>query len=148
MTDKHKQCWQQRLRYLWFGILTTLINYGSFWLLVRLWGTEGALAANAGAFVLATAFAYLTNKAFVFRATAWDGQTVLREVCAFTAGRLAAFAVEEAGLWGAIHLLRADTVVCLGISGVMLSKIALSGVAVILNYCFSLCFVFRRKEES
>ena len=59
------------IRYLFFGVLTTIVNYASFAAALWLLGTSATLVANAVSFVLATAFAYVTNKRFVFRSPGW-----------------------------------------------------------------------------
>ena len=59
--------YRQQLSYLFFGVLTTLVNYGVFWLFQRAWQGRWLLFANLLTFLVATAFAYITNKVFVFR---------------------------------------------------------------------------------
>ena len=107
MTELVKKCltqWREESAYLFFGVLTTLINYVVFGVLHVFWGDEGALAANLIAFVVAVAFAYLTNKIFVFESRSWRPALLIREAASFVAARLFSFGLEEAGLlcwfWG------------------------------------------------
>ena len=53
------------LSYLIFGVLTTAVNYLVYLPVYNLVGLSAALS-NAIAWVVAVAFAYLTNKPFVF----------------------------------------------------------------------------------
>jgi putative flippase GtrA len=138
--------YNQQFRYLFFGVLTTFVNYFSFWLLITLLGTHFALGANVAAFVVATAFAYLTNKCYVFKSTSWDRITVCREGVSFVGTRVFSFAFEETGLFLCIIGLPLDHWDLLGLNGTMLAKIVLSGVSVLLNYFFSKKLIFRERK--
>ncbi len=140
------QKYRQQLSYLFFGVLTTIINYASFWAVIVVFGSEVALIANAVAFVFATVFAFLTNKAFVFQSKEWNLGTILREGTSFVVTRLFSFGVEEVGLFLCISFLPLERIRFLGVDGTMLSKIGLSVVAVLLNYFFSKRFVFSDRE--
>ena len=133
--------------YLIFGGLTTLVNYGSFWLLLHLYGAAAALVANVVSFLAATAFAYVTNKRWVFRRTDWAFHTVLREAAAFLGARLFSFFLEEAGLFVSLTVLHADSITILGVNGVMIAKVLLSIIAVVLNYWVSRYWIFRKGHE-
>ncbi len=138
---------REQIAYLFFGVLTTIINYGVFWLLTELWDSRYVLWANLITFVAATAFAYLTNKRFVFDSPRWEFTFVLREASAFVAARLFSFAIEEVGLYISTYLLHLGRYTLWHINGVMLAKIVLSILAVVLNYFFSKFLVFTKRRE-
>lgn len=125
-------------RYLFFGVLTSLVNYGAFWLAVRLLGEEQALGANVISFVCAVTFAFVTNKLWVFESKSWALRVLKQELPPFVGGRLATFGLEEAGLALAMAL---------GAAGfwLMFWKVALSFGAVLLNYIISKLIVFKKK---
>ena len=133
------------IRYLFFGVLTTIVNYASFAIALWLLGTSATLVANAVSFVLATAFAYVTNKRFVFRSPGWRPSVITREFAAFTGARLFSFALEELGLLIGVHGLGVAKYEWLGISGGLILKVILSFVSVLLNYLFSRYWIFRKK---
>lgn len=133
---------RQMLFYLLFGVLTTAVNYLSFWLLIRLWPAR-VLLDNAVTFAAATVFAYLTNKIFVFGSQCWRPGFLLREAASFTAARLASFCVEQVGLYVAVYKLQLGQHSFGPLSGLMAAKIILSALAVALNYLFSKTLVFR-----
>ena len=133
------------IRYLFFGVLTTIVNYASFAIALWLLGTSATLVANAVSFVLATAFAYVTNKRFVFRAPGWRPSVIAHEFAAFTGARLFSFALEELGLLIGVQGLGVARYKWLGISGVLILKVILSFVSVLLNYLFSRYWIFRKK---
>lgn len=137
---------REQLLYLFFGVLTTLINYGVFWLLSELWHGRYVLAANLLTFILATAFAFVTNKRFVFQSRSWRPRLVLREGLSFTAARVFSFCIEEAGLYVSAYVLMLDRFRLGPVNGVMAAKILLSVLAVVLNYFFSKFLVFAKKR--
>lgn len=137
---------REQLLYLFFGVLTTLINYGVFWLLSELWHGRYVLAANLLTFILATAFAFVTNKRFVFQSRSWRPRLVLREGLSFTAARVFSFCIEEAGLYVSAYVLMLDRFSLGPVNGVMAAKILLSVLAVVLNYFFSKFLVFAKKR--
>ena len=125
-------------RYLFWGVLTSCVSYGSFWLALGLLGDRYALWANLLSFLCAVTFAYVTNKLFVFHSKSWALRVVLPEAASFVGGRVATFGVEEAGLALALAL---------GAAGFWLLfwKVALSFGAVVLNYGVAKLLVFKKK---
>lgn len=138
--------YKEQLSYLFFGVLTTIVNYGVFWLFHQAWQGRHVLFANLLTFLIATAFAYITNKIFVFRSPSWRLSYLAREALAFLVGRLFSFGIEELGLYIAAYVLGLGRFAIWGIDGTMLSKVALSFLAVLLNYFFSKFLVFAKKD--
>jgi putative flippase GtrA len=123
------------LSYLFFGGLTTLVNFVIFYPCYN-WLHISATLANVIAWVVAVAFAYLTNKPFVFRSYDWSWKTVGPELTKFVGCRIGSGLLETA----AIFL----TVDCLHWNGNVM-KLILAVVVVILNYIGSKLLVFRKK---
>lgn len=124
------------LTYLIFGVLTTVVNYLVYLPLYR--GGEGlsASASNAAAWVVAMAFAYLTNKPFVFRSHDWSAATVIPELTKFVGCRIGSGLAETA-----ILFLTVDT---LGWNG-LIWKLVTSVLVVVLNYVASKFLIFIKK---
>ena len=120
--------------YLIFGVLTTVVNYLVYLPLYNLLGISAAVS-NIIAWVAAVAFAYVTNKPFVFKSHDWSMKTVLPELGKFVGCRAAC-----GGLETALVFLTVD--VC-GWDG-NLWKLIISVVVVILNYVSSKLLVFRK----
>ena len=74
------------LSYLIVSVLTTVVNYLVYLPVYNLLGWSAALS-NAVAWVVAVAFAYLTNKPFVFRSHDWSAKTVIPELTKFVGCR-------------------------------------------------------------
>lgn len=127
--------YQDILAYLFFGILTTLVNYAVYLPLYNVAGLSATLS-NAIAWVISVAFAYLTNKPFVFKSFDWAARVVLPELAKFVGCRLGSGAMETAIIF--------VTVDCLGWNG-NLMKFAVSVLVVVLNYVASKVLVFKKR---
>lgn len=147
MRSRLFSAYREQISYLFFGVLTTLINYSLFWLLDLLWCGRYVLTANLITFTVSTLFAYITNKIFVFQSHSWKPNVLAREVAVFVSSRLFSFALEEAGLYVAAYLMHLGRYDLGPFDGVMVAKVLLSAVAVVLNYFFSKFLVFSRKRE-
>lgn len=101
--------------------------------------------ANAVAFVAAVAFAYITNKLFVFESKSWSGKVLLRELPAFVGARLLSFGLEELGLLICMWI-QVEQYSLFGLNGILVAKVVLSLVVVVLNYFFSKCFIFKKSK--
>lgn len=122
------------LTYLVFGVLTTVVNYIVYLPVYNILGLSAALS-NAIAWVVAVAFAYLTNKPFVFKSHDWSRQTVIPELTKFVSCRVASGAMETV-----ILLLTVDI---LGWNG-NIWKLVTQVMVVVLNYVFSKLIVFKK----
>ena len=122
------------LAYLIFGVLTTAVNYLVYLPVYNLWGLSAAVS-NTIAWVAAVAFAYLTNKPFVFKSHDWSKETVIPELTKFVSCRVASGAMETLILFLSVDLM--------GWNG-NIWKLVTSVLVVVLNYVFSKLIVFRK----
>ena len=83
------------------------------------------------------AFAFLTNKVFVFRSKSFAAKQVLRELTSFVGARLFSLAVDTAGMWLLVDVLSWND---------WLAKILMNVIVVVINYVFSKLFIFRRPQ--
>lgn len=123
------------LVYLVFGVLTTVVNYLIYLPCYNLLGLSSSVS-NVMAWVVAVAFAYVTNKPFVFHSHDWSRETVIPELSKFIGTRLG-----SGGLETVILLIAVDW---FGMNG-NLWKIVTSVLVVIINYVGSRFLVFRKK---
>ena len=142
--------YREQIKYLFYGVQTTIVNFGVFGICIYLWGDRSAAWANIPAFIAATAHAYLTNKLFVFESREWKSAVIIREVSSFVGARLFSFGFEELGLFLCIYLIHVQDYIVYGISGTMIAKIVLSFMAVVMNYTVSKYLIFGKsgKEET
>lgn len=142
--------YSEAILYIVFGVLTTAVNFVAFWLFTKLLGDRVYLLNNALAWVVAVAFAYVTNKLFVFESKSWEIKLVVREVAEFLGARLFSLLIEEGGLWLLVSPLGFDkiSVNILGatITGQIIAKVILAVIVIILNYIFSKFVIFKKEK--
>lgn len=125
---------RETVSYLIFGILTTIVNYASYeafkWLGLHY------TAATILAWVLAVAFAYITNKLYVFESKSFERAVLLREITAFVSCRVLSGLCDLGFMVFSVELLHMNDSIAKLISNVFV---------VIINYIFSKLFIFRKK---
>lgn len=126
--------YQDIISYLFFGVLTTVVNYLVYLPCYNLLGLSGS-ASNVIAWVFAVAFAYLTNKPFVFKSNDWSKQTVIPELSKFIGSRVFSGALETAIIFVTVDVLAFDGVIM---------KLVTSVLVVIVNYVASKLVVFKK----
>ena len=125
------------LAYLFFGVLTTVVNYVVYLPCYNVLHLS-AVASNGIAWVVAVAFAYLTNKPFVFQSHDWSWKTVGPELAKFVSCRIGSGLLETAAIFLTVDLLHWNG---------NLMKLILAVVVVILNYIGSKLLVFKTKND-
>lgn len=126
--------YKEQLLYLFFGVLTTLVNIISFIVSIKLGINE--LISNIIAWIFAVLFAYITNTIWVFRDKPRSFQAFLVQISQFVSGRIVTLILEEGILIIGIHLLHVP---------VLWVKIFAAVFVVIANYFISKWFVYREK---
>lgn len=124
------------LMYLFFGAVTTVVSWVTFWLfaVVLQWNE---LVANLVSWIITVLVAFLTNRVWVFNAPTKGAAAYIKQLLSFYGSRVATFLVETALIY--VFVTR------LGFYE-MAVKIAASIIVVILNYVFSKLFVFAKKK--
>ena len=123
------------LAYLFFGVLTTVVNYVVYLPCYNLLNMS-AVASNAIAWVVAVVFAYLTNKPFVFKSHDWSAKTVVPELTKFVGCRIGSGLAETLILLVAVDIMHWNGNIW---------KLLTNVLVVILNYIGSKLLVFRKK---
>lgn len=155
--------YKEIILYIIFGVLTTLVNWAVYAATVPafsaafngeevMWTVFGReitydtfaiFLANVVAWIAGVAFAFVTNKLFVFESKSWKPAVALKEFWLFVAARLITGVME----WFFPSLLFSiglDQSI-FGIKG-FAAKILVSVVVIILNYVFSKLIIFRKKD--
>ena len=117
-----------------FGVLTTIINMAAFWLFSDMLSVH-YMVANVIAWVIAVAFAYVTNKLWVFESKSWARSVWIPECIGFVSARLATGLLDM----GLMYLM-------ISIIGVpkMWAKLVSNVVVIIGNCVLSKLVVFRK----
>lgn len=151
-----KKTAKEIIMYFVFGLLTTVVSWGTYTLFVNVCKMS-VFFANLVSWVCAVAFAYITNKLWVFESKSWSPTVLLKEIGTFVASR---------GVTGIIEIVTVPLLVKttfdnlfyniiekIGLSIQILftdgiySKIVVSFIIVVLNYVFSKLFVFKNKKD-
>lgn len=125
------------LSYLFFGVLTTAVTYLIYLPCYNLLSFS-ATVSNLISWLGAVAFAYLTNKPFVFKSHDWSAKIVLPELAKFVSCRIGSGAMETGILFFAVDL---------GHGNGNIWKLLTSVIVVVVNYVASKLLVFRRKNN-
>lgn len=123
------------ISYVFFGVITTLVNWVSFYLIRRYLPFVEENIANIISIILAVIVAYITNRKFVFHS---KDKNILKEFIAFCSGRAVTMIIEELGFLIFATLIGFNE---------MLVKVVVSVIIVILNYFISKFFVFKQEKK-
>ncbi len=140
--DKLKKLWRfftspEVISYLVFGVLTTAVNIVSFgqFRSVLHWDL---LAANTLAWILSVAFAFITNKLFVFKSKSFEPGPFLRELFTFFGARLFSLGVDTLGMLLLVNVLAWNDWV---------AKIIMNVIVIMINYVLSKRIIFKKQER-
>lgn len=129
--------YRELILYVFFGGLTTLVNWAGYWLLADVFHVP-YLWATAIAQVLSILFAYVTNRIWVFESKAKGFSAVFWEMVRFFGCRAASFVLD-------LLCMR------IGVGGLhvndMVMKLLSNVIVVIVNYVFSKLIVFRKPKQ-
>ena len=124
------------ISYLVFGVLTTVVNYLIYFPCYN-WLHWSAALSNVLAWVVAVAFAFLTNKPFVFKSHDWSWKVVWPELMKFLGCRIGSGVLETAILFVTVDWLCWNGNVW---------KLITAVLVIVLNYFGSKLLVFKSKK--
>lgn len=143
---------KETILYLVFGVLTTAVSFVTLKLFDVALGKELYLVSNSLSWILSVAFAYVTNKLFVFESKSWKRDVLKKEIPSFLSARIASYFIEQGGLWLMMDvLLFKDKVfdfIVIRLSGLMTAKLVLAVVVVIVNYVLSKVLIFKSRGDT
>lgn len=131
--------YKEIINYLIFGVLTTLVNLITYYLLVStILDPTNAIQlqiSNVIAWIVSVAFAYVTNRKYVFES---KNMNQLKEATNFVAARLLTLFMDMLIMFVGVTVLQGSDKVIKLISQV---------VVIVANYIFSKIFVFKKSNE-
>ncbi|MDE6314597.1 MAG: GtrA family protein [Lachnospiraceae bacterium] len=134
--------YKEMIMYLIFGVGTTGVNWITYTIVAKTVNINLTIA-NCIAWVVAVAFAYVTNKIWVFESRSWAPSVLCKEIGLFLGARIVS-GIFEIGLFPVLLFLGLNQAV-FGIEG-MVAKILISVLVIVLNYVFSKLLVFKKKS--
>lgn len=118
--------------YIIFGVLTTVVNLSSFYVMNDILGWDSNLS-NLIAIILAVLVAYVTNKDLVFHSQAKNAKEKIKEFFKFIAGRIFTMIIEFLGGMLLFNLPIPE----------IISKLFITVIVIILNFFISKFFAFK-----
>ena len=149
---KHKEI----ILYVIFGVLTTLVGWGSYVVSVDFIGLS-VFVSSIVSWVCGVVFAFVTNKIWVFESRSWKPTVMGKELVTFVSSRAITGIIEVFGVpllestgfdnifYSIAEKLNLSFSVCYA-KGIY-SKLSLSVIVIILNYIFSKLFVFKDTKD-
>lgn len=143
---QNKEKMRELIVYVFFGVLTTVVNWVIYTLLTTVLGMtnypEGSAsyvlignAANAVAWIVSVLFAFFTNKRYVFKSEKTRENGAWKEFGLFVSARVLSYLLFDLGLY----------TLCLFFLPHQVDKILMNVLVVIFNYLASKLVVFRKK---
>ena len=132
-----KLYYDSRIRYIFFGGLTTLVNIVVFGILEGPLGIDYKIS-NFFSVAAAICFAFVVNKLYVFQSKSNSFRDTLNEFVKFVLGRLVTMVVEVGGVPFCVELLGQPK---------MVAKLETQVIVMVVNYFISKLFVFRSSDN-
>ncbi len=133
LSDKEKM--KHYVTYFIFGVLTTIVGFVTFGVVLKLFPDLNENIPNIISIVVAILFAFFTNRKFVFKST---GNTMFQEFIKFISGR-AGVSVFEVGFFALLTFIFPKTDFW-----AFIAKGIDCFFVMILNYIVSRFFVFKK----
>src|SRR5699024_5051518 len=128
--------YKDAIPYLFFGVLTTVVNYVGFAVLWRVLGMNSQIA-NAIAYLISVLFAYVTNKLWVFNSHTKTWKAFFQEMGSFFLFRGGSWIFDQGTMFIGMELMHGNGFVV---------KLIANVVVVVLNYVFSKFIIFRKRN--
>lgn len=129
---------KDKLLYLFFGVLTTLVNLVVFYLLTEQPWKINVTVGNVISIILAILFAYVTNKIWVFNSKTNGAKELFAELGRFVGGRMSTMIIEVGGVYLIFNIMGQPK---------MAAKLVTQVIVIIGNYFISKFLVFRGEKD-
>lgn len=127
--------YNELISYGFWGVMTTIVNYVVFFVCLRFLSIN-YLISNIVSWVCSVAFAYITNKIFVFKSKDWSPVRLKIEIIPFFLGRLFSLVVETVMLYILVDGLSFSSEIM---------KVCTNLVVIVINYLISKFMIFKEK---
>lgn len=128
---------RETISYLFFGVITTIINYAAAMVCFYFFHIEEVTSNNI-AWAVAVIFAFFVNKVFVFESKSWEAKRVIREFYTFIIARLLSLLFENVFVYIASDICHIEFAI---------TKVVSNVFVMIMNY-FASKFVSFKKTKT
>ena len=137
MMKKLLEKYKSIIRYAFFGVMTTIVNVAVYSLFYEVLSI-GNILSTVVSWGLAVAFAFVTNKLFVFESRSWKVKSALKEVTNFILCRVGTGLVEVIMMYVFVDILSYNGTIM---------KLLTNIIVIILNYVASKLIIFQRSKK-
>lgn len=130
--------YEELIKYLIIGVLTTVINYIVFVIFVNAIKVDMHVS-NIIAWIVSVIFAYFTNKLFVFESKSFKFDVLAKEIISFGAARVFSLLLEEVILYVFVNLLNMNKLII---------KLIANIIVIIVNYILSKFIIFKKPKNN
>ena len=124
------------LSYGFFGVLTTVVNAAIYYIAFNVINMPN-IPATMVASIVAVAFAFITNKIWVFDSRSFDAGTLKHEIPTFFGARIVTGLLDILIMYVAVDLLKQDALLWKMISNILV---------IVINYVASKVVIFNKKK--
>ena len=150
----------ETLSYLFFGILSMIVNFILFFIIDKILGNERIASFQVFnnifkitledvstfiSWIFTVLFVYVTNKLWVFESKAKETKTVLKEIASFFAARIVAFILFESLGYMLVRNVLLNSDYTTENFSKWTAKILMTIVVVVFNYIMSKLVIFKKK---
>ena len=129
--------YKEVINYLVFGVLSTIVNFFTYFISARLIGIDEVISSGISWFC-AVLFAYITNKVFVFESKTHGIKEFVKEIVSFFLARIISGALCDVGTFAImVKVLHINDII---------SKVVTQVMVLIVNYIFSKLIIFKKKK--
>lgn len=132
--NKYKQ-YEEIINYLFMGGCTTIVSIGTYTICTGLFNIHYQIS-NIISWIFSVAFAFITNKLFVFKVK--NNDNLFNEIYQFVKFRILSLLIDMASMYVLVDLLKINDII---------SKILVQFIVVVLNYVFSKLFIFKNDKQ-
>ena len=129
--------YEELVMYIIVGVCSMIVSLASYYILANPLGIYYQ-TANIISWVLAVAFAYVTNKKFVFKSRYSGFAGTVKEMASFVSSRIASLLAEVISMYFFVQICQIDDNIV---------KLMNQVLVTVLNYIFSKFWVFRKSKK-
>lgn len=129
--------YEELIMYIIVGVCTMIVSLVSYFIMANTLQMYYQ-AANIISWVLAVAFAYVTNKKYVFKSPYTSVQATTKELVSFVSSRVASLLAEILSMFFFVQVCQIDDNIV---------KLMNQVLVTVLNYIFSKFWVFRKEKQ-
>lgn len=124
----------EKISYLFFGGATTVVNIASYWALTVFLGFN-YIFASIIAWIVSVAFAFITNKLYVFKSKKSDFKSIIKEILSFLTFRVLTLGLDLGTMFLMVQVIKTNDI---------FAKVIANVLVIVVNYFASKLIIFRK----